>query len=124
MTFLIEVTYPDHQNVSVSDEYKPKRFVESEPEDAMQVFERESQPEPIDRNRVVEGLTVGFHFKTTDRETGRTVTAKQIPEGCSVCEREHHSTDPGWSLVKAGFLCPDCTVAVCPDDRSAVGAVV
>ena len=107
MTFLIEVTYPDHQNVSVSDEYKPKRFIKSEPEDAMQVFERESQPEPIDRNRV----------------TGRTVTAKQIPDGCSVCEREHHSTDPGWSLVKAGFLCPDCTVVVCPDDRSAVGAV-
>jgi len=124
MPFLIEVTFPLHEKVSCSEEYKPKRFTAADEEEAVQVFQRAAEhPKGFDPNKGVEDLSKRIPLEAEDRETGRTVTAKWIDDACVRCRRDHGKVDPGWSLVKSGFLCPDCTVAVCPDDALVLGKV-
>lgn len=126
MSYLLEITHPLHQNISCSLEYMPKRLVKETPEEAAQLFREEISAKRFDLGAAVESLDKGVILSEVSRETGRTVTAKRIEDSCAICKRDCGKRDPGWSLVSAGFLCPDCTVAVCPDDALPVehGAVV
>jgi len=117
VTFLIEVTHTA-ELYSVDSSFKPERFTAEESDQAAQIFMRKAEyPAGVDLGKVDEDLaTPGGQVSHTDRHAGRTVTARQIENACAKCKRDRLSNGVGWALTKQGFLCPDCTVAVCPDD--------
>lgn len=78
MTFVIEVTYPYHRSLSASPRYAPRFFEAETPEEAVQVYKRESGVEHLDLGWAVERLSTGGKLLHQDRTTGKTVACKEL----------------------------------------------
>jgi hypothetical protein len=78
MAFVIEVTYPFHRNLSASPSYVPLWFEAEDPEQAVQVFKREADPEHLDQGWAVEHLDRGGKLLHRDKTTGKTVVCKEL----------------------------------------------
>jgi hypothetical protein len=78
MTFVIEVTYPDHRNLTASPSYAPQWFDAEDAEQAVQVYKREAEPEHFDMGWGVEELGKGHKLIHKDKTTGKTVVCKEL----------------------------------------------
>jgi hypothetical protein len=78
MSFVIEVTYPHHRNLSASPCYVPQWFEAEDPEQAVQVYKREADPEHLDLGWAVEELGKGRKLIHKDKTTGKTVVCKEL----------------------------------------------
>jgi hypothetical protein len=78
MTFVIEVTYPHHRNLSASPSYAPQWFPAETPEEAVQVYKREAEPDHLDQGWAVEHLDNGGKLLHRDKTTGKTVVCKEL----------------------------------------------
>lgn len=120
MSYRIEISFPLHRNVTLDPQYDPRSYTKDSPEDAAVAVQEEIAPVSLDLSRAVERLHGGKLLVHEDKETGRKVIAydagAEIGERCVRCEGPFQGT-AGWGRTTAGLLCPDCTVAVCPDER-------
>ena len=78
MTFVIEVRYPFHRNLSASPRYAPEWFPADTPEEAVQVFKREAEPDHLDQGWAVEHLDNGGKLVHKDKTNGKTVVCKEL----------------------------------------------
>jgi hypothetical protein len=124
MAYEVTITHAA-ANHSVSAEYRARTLKANEPEQAADLFLIEADhPKGFNPNDLVIGLADGKSFKHED-ESGKKVEVKpaEVGQRCVRCTSPYQGT-PGWQKTTAGFLCPDCTVAVCPEDAEPVGKAV